>query len=40
MMEESIAFIQGLWEEAGKNEAQFQELLKDRWPVHQGAFMF
>jgi len=35
MMEESITFIQGLWEEAGKNEEQFLALLKDKWPIHQ-----
>ena len=39
MMEESITFIQGLWKESGQQEEQFQAFLRDRWPVHQMAFM-
>jgi len=39
MMEESISFIQWLWKESENNEAQFQELLRDRWLVHQMTFM-
>lgn len=40
MMEETILFLSGLWEGARHNEEQFLALLKDKWSIHQWAFMF
>ena len=38
MMEETVKFLQGLWQESDRNEEQFQALLLDRWTIHQMAF--